>query len=390
SVSGSRAELLITDTPGLSEPGVSGTAREQAARQLATTADLLLFVVDGDLTNSEYQPLQALGQMGKRSVLVFNKTDCYQPQDIDQVLARLQGRVQGWIKTEDVVAISANPQPLRLASGDSVQPEADISALLNRIVAILRSEGDDLFADNILLQSQRLGAEARAVIDQERHQRANKIVERYQWIGAGVIWVTPVPVIDLLATAAVNTQMVIDIAKVYGCELTLDRAKEMALSLAKTMLSLGLVKGAIEVFSRALQFSVAGFVVGKTIQSVGAAYLTRIAGKSFIEFFRNDQDWGDGGMTEVVQRQFQLQRRDRFVKAFIQEAITKLPSEFGKRVQQQLQSAPSPLIESRDEQTPPQPLKDPALSRLDELKLQPETPNVGVVKADGEKCDIAG
>lgn len=329
-------QLQITDTPGLSEPGIAGTDREQAARKLATEADLLLFVVDGDLTQSEYQPLRALGRMGKRSLLVFNKTDCYQTSDQTLIQQRLQERVQGWIQPEDVVAIAAHPQSLKLASGEVLQPDPDIKALLQRIVHILRDEGADLFADNILLQSQRLGAEARERIDQERRQQADQIVDRFQWIGAGVIWVTPVPVIDLLATAAVNTQMVIEIAKIYGCDLTLERAKDLALSLAKTMVSLGIVKGAIEVFARALQFSVAGFVVGKTIQSIGAAYLTRIAGKSFIEYFRNDQDWGDGGMTEVVQRQFQLHRREQFVKAFIQEAITKLPSEFGRRLQQQL------------------------------------------------------
>ena len=73
-----------------------------------------------------------------------------------------------------------------------------------------------------------------------------------------------------------------------------------------------------------LQFSVAGYLVGRAVQSVSAAYLTRIAGKSFIEYFRHDQDWGDGGMTEVVQRQFQINRRDEFIKAFIQEAIARV------------------------------------------------------------------
>jgi hypothetical protein len=70
-------------------------------------------------------------------------------------------------------------------------------------------------------------------------------------------------------------------------------------------------------------------VVGKAIQSISAAYMTRIAGKSFIEYFRQDQDWGDGGITEVVQRQFELNRRDEFIKVFIQEAIAKLPASLG-------------------------------------------------------------
>jgi uncharacterized protein len=39
---------------------------------------------------------------------------------------------------------------------------------------------------------------------------------------------------------------------------------------------------------------------------------------------RLNQDWGDGGMTEVVQRQFQINRRDEFVKAFIQQPIARV------------------------------------------------------------------
>ena len=224
----------------------------------------------------------------------------------------------------DVVAISANPQKVVLEDGTIFQPGPDIMPLIRRVAAILRAEGEDLIADNILLQSQHLGDQARKLIDAQRRRQADKAVERFQWIGAGVIAVTPLPVVDLLATAAVNAQMVVEIAKIYGCELNIDRAKELALSLAKTLASLGIVEGVIQVVSRALQLSVAGFVLGKAIQAVSASDLTRIAGKSFIEYFRHDQDWGDGGITEVVQRQFQLNRKDEFVKAFVKDAIARV------------------------------------------------------------------
>jgi uncharacterized protein len=81
------------------------------------------------------------------------------------------------------------------------------------------------------------------------------------------------------------------------------------------------VKGALTLVATFLEMSIAGFIAGRAIQAVSAAYLTRIAGRSFIEYFRQDQNWGDGGITEVVQRQFQLERRDEFMKAFIKDAI---------------------------------------------------------------------
>jgi uncharacterized protein len=208
-----------------------------------------------------------------------------------------------------------------------VQAKPNIVALIRQIVGILRAEGEELLADNILLQAQRLGEDVRQVINEERSRKANRLVDRFQWIGAGVIWVTPLPVVDLLATAAVNAQMVIEIGRVYGCEMDFERGKELALSLAKTLAGLGILTGVVEVVTTALELSVGGYVVGKSIQSISAAYLTRIAGKSFVEYFSNDQDWGDGGISAVVQRQFELNRRDQFVKAFVKEAIAQLPKE---------------------------------------------------------------
>jgi uncharacterized protein len=324
---GIQRELFMTDTPGLLEVGVAGTEREQAARQLATEADLLLFVVDADLTQSEYRALEALRKIGKRFILVFNKIDRYTVSDREVIAQKLQDRIQNWRDGEEIVAIAANPQAIQLTSGEVVQPTPKIVDLIRQIVAILRAEGEELLADNILLQAQRLGEDVRNIIDEGRSRKANQLVDRFQWIGAGVIWVTPLPVVDLLATAAVNAQMVVEIGRVYGCEMDVERGKELALSLAKTLGGLGILTGVIEVVTTALELSVGGYVIGKSVQSVSAAYLTRIAGKSFAEYFRNDQDWGDGGISAVVQRQFELNRRDEFVKAFVKEAIAQLPKE---------------------------------------------------------------
>ncbi|MDB9311910.1 GTP-binding protein [Spirulina sp. CS-785/01] len=323
-VPGLEREILLTDTPGILEVGVQGTEREQIARQLATEADLLLFVVDNDLRQSEYEPLRFLAEIGKRSLVVLNKTDLYTESEIELILKQLRDRVADFIPSADVVAVCANPQAVQLENGELAEPEPEIFPLIKRLAAVLRAEGEDLVADNILLQSQRLGEEARRIIDKQRRRQADKIIDRFQWIGAGVIAVTPLPVVDLLATAAVNAQMVVEIGKVYGCELNMERGRELAMSLGKTLVSLGVVKGAVQMVATALQLNVATYVAGKAIQGVTAAYLTRIAGKSFIEYFRHDQDWGDGGMTEVVQRQFQLVQKEEFMKGFVKDAIARV------------------------------------------------------------------
>jgi len=358
-------QILITDTPGICEAGVAGTEREQQARELATVADLLLFVVDNDLRQSEYEPLRILARIGKRSLLVLNKTDLYPPEEIEAILRRLRERVQGLIPSTDVVACAANPPEVVLDSGSVFQREPDVMPLIRRLAAVLRAEGEDLVADNILLLCSALSEEARRIIDAQRKRQADKIVEQFQWIGGGAIAVTPLPVIDLLATAAVNAQMVVEIGKIYGCELNMERGRELALSLAKTLASLGIVEGALKLVTAALQLNVATFAIGKAIQGVTAAYLTRIAGKSFIEYFRHDQDWGDGGITEVVQQQFQLNRRDEFVKVFIQDAIARVVQPLSDRFD---------FVEEEKEQS--EPASPAPISKFEPLDDWSEPPQI--------------
>ena len=64
-VEGVEGTLLLTDTPGLGEAGLEGSARELEAIDLATRADLLVFVVDHDLTRVDCQTILELARQGQ-------------------------------------------------------------------------------------------------------------------------------------------------------------------------------------------------------------------------------------------------------------------------------------------------------------------------------------
>ena len=316
--------IWLVDTPGILEAGADGMGRERLARQQAATADLLILVVDGDLRAAEIELYQALAGLGKRMLLVLNKCDLRGEAEEARLLQLLRQRSAGLLVPADVVAASAAPQSIPQPGGRPLQPQPEVEALLGRMAAVLHADGEELIADNLLLQSRQLGEASRRLLAEQRRSDAETIVERYMWIGAGVLAATPLPGLDLLGTAAVNAQMVVEIARVYGISLTRASAQELAVSVGRTLATLGLVKGGVGLLSAALSVNLPALLVSRALQAVSAAWLTRVAGASFITYFERDQDWGDGGIQEVVQQHYNLGRRDGALRQFLEVAFSRV------------------------------------------------------------------
>ena len=324
--------LQLVDTPGILESGTDGWSRENAAKQRAVRADLILVVVDGDLRASELEVIRSITDLGKRVLLVLNKRDLRGVDEEGRLLEILRSRCQGLILARDILACSAAPQSIPRPGGRPLQPEADVNALLQRLAAVLHAEGEELIADNILLQCRHLDTRGRALLTGQRRQEAQRCIDRYCWIGAGVVAANPLPGVDLLGTAAVNAQMVMELARVYGIELAKQQARELAVSVGRTLAGLGVVKSAVTVIGATLSLSLPTLVAGQAIQAVAAAWLTRVAGAGFIRYFERDQDWGDGGMQDVLQEQFDLNRRDASLQQFLATAMRQVvePLQRGK------------------------------------------------------------
>ena len=357
---GLQRAIQLRDTPGILEAGDTGLEREREARNDAVAADLLLFVVDADLRASEFKVLKALGDLGKRTILVLNKCDLRGETEESRLLQLLRRRCEGLVATQDVVSASGAPQSIPRPGGKPLQPKPEIEALLRRMAHVLREDGEELLADNILLQSRQLADSSQDLLDQQRRGQAVKIVDRYVWIGAGAVAVTPLPGVDLLATAAVNAQMVVEIAQVYGVSMSREQGQQLALSLGRTLASLGVVKGGAALMSAALASQLPTLVAGKALQAVTAAWLTRLAGRSFMTYFSQQQDWGDGGMGEVVRRQYDLDRRDLDIKRFLEQALARVvePLRRGRRLPPQRgPRAAAAAKDQRDQGESPRPDK---------------------------------
>jgi small GTP-binding protein len=328
------AAVFLTDTPGLSEAGEGGQARELEARALAVRSDLLLFVVDHDLIRSEYEPLIELARLGKRSILVLNKKDRFPEPDLEAIMAKLRQRLSGVIDPADIVAVAAAPMPLpvRIRRPDgSVETvlemeEPDVKALRLRIGEVLRREGRFLHAANLLVRGRILEHEAQDQLAREQDQRALEVVEHHQWVTAGTVFANPIPALDILAGGAVQFDMITELAHVYGVSLSPSQVRSLAGQMVQSVLKLGLIEAATSLVAGIFKRTFVGFAAGGAVQAVTMAYLTRVAGKAFIEFFRQGRSWGKAGVDGAVLRQFEQTSRTEFLQDFASDVIDRVLS----------------------------------------------------------------
>ena len=330
--------IKIIDTPGILEGGEAGREREKSALIQARQADLMLVVIEGDLRSAETKIIRNLSKLGKRLMIVLNKIDLRGENEERRLIQILNSRCSDFIAPEDIICTSASPQSIAVPGGKPYQPAPEINTLIRRLANILHEEGEDLIADNILLQCTNLGKEGKRLLIKQRSQSAKKCVDKYGWLSGGALILTPLPVIDMIAAASVNAQMVIEIASIYGVEITGERAKNLAVSVCKILAAMGVVKGGISLISTTLSLSLPTFIVGKVIQGVSVSWLTRIAGSSFITYFQQDQNWGDGGIQKVIEYHYNLNKKDEYFKSFIRRAYERVID---------------PLVENKFKKLPP-------------------------------------
>ena len=329
-------KLCISETAALFSE-VEQTDTE--ALQSAIASDLILFVTSGDLTDSEYQTLQQLLAAHQRLVLVFNKQDQYLPDDRAAVLYSLQQKMQPMLAAEDVVAISSAPNPLKVRQHQTdgaveewlEQRLPEVSSLTQRLEYILQQEAQQLVWATTKRQAQELKAEGKFILDRIRRDRALPVVEQYQWIAAAAAFANPVPALDLLATAAINAQLVMELGAVYQQKFSFEQAQNVAGTMGSLMLKLGLVELSTKAISTVLKTNAVTFVAGGAVQGVSAAYLTRLAGCSLIEYFQQQEEAIDSEsglnldkLGQTLQNVFQQNQQVAFFQGFVKQGLGRL------------------------------------------------------------------
>ncbi len=302
--------VYLIDTPGINE--ISGEERERMAEDVAGRADLVLFVVDADLTQTELQAIRSLQRRNRPLLVVLNKSDRYTREEQELLLSSLRHKLGDLVAAAYIVAVSAQPAERTYLQTDEQgheretrkRPAPDVARLAESLWQLIEKEGMTLSALNASLFAGELSDEVAARIVKVRQEVAERVIRGY-CLGKGVaVALNPIPVADLVAALALDASMVMHLARVYGMSVTRGEAGELIKTIGAQMALLMATVWTVNLAASALKAGSAGLSTLVTGAAQGAMgyYTTYIVGKAAQRYFAQGRSWGSDGPKTIVQQ----------------------------------------------------------------------------------------
>lgn len=302
-----KSEVVIIDTPGINE--VEGADRAELAETTARQSDLILFVTDSDLNETEYAALVELAAVQKPMIVVLNKTDLYTDEQRTQLVGILQDRLKDLIPDDHFVLTCADPRSIEYVieqpdGSEKVEwrkPDPDVAQLKSLILETLEKEGLGLIALNAALYAADKSDKVSTLRVTMRNRQADSIIWTMAATKAMVVALNPVPIVDVVGGLTIDALMIITLSKVYGLHFSMGQAR----GLARTIGAAGGIYalGELTNYGASLFKAVTlGFGVPLTVipQGAAAGFTSYIIGEAAKKYFEQGGAWGGKSAKAVV------------------------------------------------------------------------------------------
>jgi small GTP-binding protein len=302
--------VFLIDTPGLDEAG--GEDREAMAREVAGRSDLVIFVLDSDITDTELHALRTLLAQGRPVLVALNKSDLFTTDEKAALLESIRDKTAGIVEPAHILAVAAQPRPQVVVEIDEGgneteierEREPDVGKLRLRLWDILDAEGKTLAALNASLFAADLSDQVGRRILAARREIGEKLVRTY-CVGKGIaVAFNPVPVADLFAAAFIDVGMVVHLSRVYDLPLSQKEAGSLVKVIVAESAALMGTVWALHFVSSALKVGTAGLstIVTAGAQGAIAYYSTYVVGQVASKYLGQGKSWGEGGPKHVVKQ----------------------------------------------------------------------------------------
>ncbi len=283
----------LLDAPGIDE--VTFSEKDNLASKIALASDLILFVLDSDITTLELKSLEELLSRGKPILLALNRCDQWNKKELASLITSIRKRLPYAAKKLPIETVAAAPREAKLISKVKVRSTPSsvnkIASLKTALTTLIEDQGELLLSLNSLQQADNFYHSLKKGRLKRRKLEAQSLIGKFATLKASGVATNPILFFDLAMGMTLDTALVVQLSKLYGLDLKGQSAKQLLKRLSLHNTFLGGAQVGIQVllatiqhlllvitpFTGGLSLAPAGPIA--IIQALVAIHTTKVTGR---------------------------------------------------------------------------------------------------------------
>ncbi len=224
----SLTKVELIDSPGIDE--VENTNSEEIHLNYLLNTDLILFVIDSDITRIDLNAIEKLLRQNKPILLVLNRCDQWNEKEAKLIISSIHKKLSFYKHKIKIALVASSPREAKIKIDGTVRSEQKspkVDILKAELKDLIDQRGELLLCINTLRIADRfytLLKESRLL---KKKEAAQGLIGKYAALKASGVAINPFLMIDLVTGVAFDSALIIQLSKLYGLEIGGPAARQL-------------------------------------------------------------------------------------------------------------------------------------------------------------------
>ncbi len=224
-------KVQLTDSPGTDD---INNKEEENFNYLINT-DLIIFVIDSDITRMDSESIETLLRHNKPIIIVLNRCDQWSGKEAKLIIASIHKKLSFYKQKIKISLVSSSPREAKIQPDGTVRTEQKspkVDIFKRELKEIIDQNGELFLCINSLRiadQFYNLLKESRLL---KKKGEAQTLIGKYAVLKASGVAINPFLMMDLFTGLACDSALIIQLSKLYGLEVDGRSARQLVKKLS--------------------------------------------------------------------------------------------------------------------------------------------------------------
>ncbi len=226
-------KVELIDSPGIDE--VDNSNKEEINFNRVLDTDLILFVIDSDLTRIELNSIKNLLKNNKPVLIILNRCDQWNQKETKLIISSIHKKLSFCEQKVKIALVASSPREAKIKPDGTVRSELrmpKVQILKNELKDIINKSGELLLCINSLRIADQLYKLLKENRLRKKKEEAQSLIGKYATLKASGVAINPFLMIDLITGFAFDSALIIQLSKLYNLEIGGPSARQLVKKLS--------------------------------------------------------------------------------------------------------------------------------------------------------------